>query len=58
MSRPHDRATGRREPRMRIVKLGISRVILFAKDMEKMTTFYEEVIALRRVQTPDDSDES
>lgn len=35
----------------------IGRIILFAKDMEKMTTFYEVVIGLRRVQTPDDSDE-
>jgi len=51
------RSVGRRGRRKRIVNLGVSRIILFAKDMEKMSTFYEVIIGLRRVETPDDSDD-
>lgn len=37
------------------MKLEIARVILFAKDMRSMTRFYEDVIGLGRISTPDDS---
>jgi len=33
----------------------IARVIIFAKDMGKMESFYRDVIGLSRVTTPDDS---
>jgi len=39
------------------VDLRVSRIILFANDMEKMTPFYEAIIGLRRVGTPEDSDD-
>ena len=37
--------------------LGISRVILFAKDMKAMADFYGRVIGLPRIETSDDSEE-
>jgi len=33
----------------------IARVIIFAKDMAKMASFYGSVLGLPRVETPDDS---
>lgn len=39
------------------MKLGISRVIIFAKDMEKMASFYGSVLGLPCVETVDDSAE-
>jgi predicted enzyme related to lactoylglutathione lyase len=38
-----------------VAKLEVARVIIFAKDMLKMESFYGNVIGLPRVQTPDDS---
>lgn len=38
-----------------MTKLRIARVILFAKDMDKMVSFYGSVLGLPRVETPDDS---
>ena len=38
-----------------MAKLGIARIIIFAKDMEKMASCYGSVIGLPRVETPDDS---
>ena len=37
--------------------LGMSRVILFAKDMQAMADFYGRIVGLPRVETPDDSEE-
>ncbi len=38
-----------------MAQLEIARVIIFAKDMAKMASFYGSVIGLPRVETPDDS---
>lgn len=38
-----------------MTKLGIGRVIIFAKDMDMMSSFYGDVLGLPRIETPDDS---
>ena len=39
------------------MKLEVGRIIVFAKDMEKMTSYYETVVGLPRAGTPDDSED-
>jgi catechol 2,3-dioxygenase-like lactoylglutathione lyase family enzyme len=39
------------------MSLSMARVMIFAKDMKRMTRFYETVVGLPRLATPDDSED-
>jgi len=39
-----------------MTQLGLARIIVFAKDMQEMASFYGNVIGMRQVETADSSD--